>query len=280
MLRSGFLLVCILGLATAAQAYFTVSAGASGDAWEPTGDVVSFGQQSGTHSFPEAAVPMEAAGGVYLGLSSATATASATFGTLKASSSASASADGAIGRSHGGSSVHDTLHVQSSTLANGTPVSLPVVFYLSGRVLISEAVVLHGGNRAGAIAKFLAITDVPSPHALHLDYSNAIDGFVAPIFGTLAAQVGDTVLLDYQTSANSGADGSPTDSPLGASVRVTLNGSVRISIDEATPDVTLIADSGYDYTQTVPEPSAAASLGAALVSLLGIGVVRVRGGRV
>jgi hypothetical protein len=57
----------------------------------------------------------------------------------------------------------------------------------------------------------------------------------------------------------------------GASASATLNGSVRISVDGATPDVTLIADSGYDYTQTVPEPSAAASLGAALVGLICLG---------
>jgi hypothetical protein len=78
--------------------------------------------------------------------------------------------------------------------------------------------------------------------------------------------------LDYYTSTHALVAGT------GASAR--LNGSVRISVDGATPDVTLIADSGYDYTQTVPEPSAAASLGAALVGLLGIGVVRVRGGPV
>jgi hypothetical protein len=69
--------------------------------------------------------------------------------------------------------------------------------------------------------------------------------------------------LDYYTSTHALVAGT------GASAR--LNGSVRISVDGATPDVTLIADSGYDYTQTVPEPSAAASLGAALVGLICLG---------
>jgi len=278
MLRSGFLLVCILGLATAAQADFSVMATATGSVGDGTVDPVAFSQHSSALQFPEAADPMFAEGSInFQTRAGGSATATATFGRLRAQSSASAGAIGASAATSAKTQTDDTLHVQSPTLANGTPVSLSIVFFVFDGYVSSPTTANAGRGYV------LARLDAGTGHVgggLHLFYELAPDIVSSPdLSGTVAAQVGDAISLTYQINTSTKAAFPYPEAPGGIASAV-LGGSVLISVDGATPDVTLIADSGYDYTQTVPEPSAAASLGAALVSLLGIGVVRVRGGRV
>ena len=276
MMRSGFLLVCILGLASVAQADFAVLASSNvsvTDAFE--GNFLD-SQTSTTDHFPDAAMPMSAASSLAIGaFEAADGDATTTFARLHAHSSASAGGVGGVATGEGESRVNDTLYVESSTLANGTPVSLSVEFDLA--VDFSPPAVFDSPIDGSVHASFFA-SPTRTGGGLHLDYLYDASG---PAFtgrpllsGTMAAQVGDLIPLDYYTRTHALVSRSQEEQP-GASTSATLNGSVGITVDEATPDVTLIADSGYDYTQTVPEPSAAASLGAALIGLLGVGVVRV-----
>ncbi|MCX5738068.1 MAG: hypothetical protein NTZ61_06140 [Proteobacteria bacterium] len=279
MSRSGFALICILGVASAAQADFSVYSSVSGQVGDGTVDPLPFSQSSFAVQFPEAAFPMQAAGGLAFGTAaSGSATATTTFGTLQASSSASAGVLGAQASTGGNARTDDTLHVQSSTLANGTPVSLSVVFSLLGNISLTTDPVYANG-KAVAYAK----VDASTGHVgggLHLYYDPAVDGVLPLVLsGSVAAQVGDTISLTYRIDTLTQANFPSAEAP-GGDAGAGIDGSFGITVDGATPDVTLTADSGYDYTQTVPEASAAASLGAALVSLLGICVVRVRGGRV
>ena len=265
-MRSGIAKVCILGLATAAQADFAVLASSNASVTDAIeGSLPVEHQIRSADHFPDAAIPMSAASSSGIeGREGAQGDATTRFATLHAHSSAGARVDGSAS-GEGLSEVDDTLHVESSTLANGTPVSLLVEFGLY--VGYSPPAVFGNPSEASVHAKFFA-SPTRKGGGLHLDYiydasSPGVTGASPPLSGTMAAQVGDVIPLNYYTSTHIQV--------AGASASATLNGSVRISVDGATPDVTLIADSGYDYTQTVPEPSAAASLGAALVGLICLG---------
>ena len=274
MMRSGIALACILGLATAAQADFSVFASVGGTVGDGIVDPpLLFSQSASAVQFPEAADPMFAEDFLSLGLrATGSGKATATFGRLRADSSASAGVIGAQVSTSAKTQTDDTLHVQSPTLANGTPVSLSIVFFVFDGYV--ESPTTANAGRGYVYAKLDASTGHVGG-SLHLLYELAPDIVSSPdLSGTVAAHVGDAISLTYRINTLTQASFPYPEAPGGLASAV-LGGRVRISVDGATPDVTLIADSGYDYTQTVPEPSAAASLGAALVGLICLGRKRV-----
>jgi hypothetical protein len=98
MLRSGFLLVCILGLATAAQADFAVLASSNASVTDAIEGHFLDHQISTTDHFPDAAIPMSASS--YVAINSredGQGDATTTFATLRADSSAAARVDGLAG---------------------------------------------------------------------------------------------------------------------------------------------------------------------------------------
>jgi hypothetical protein len=276
MVRSGFAWVLILGFATAARAQiFDISVTASVDIYaeQDVGVDQSFSQTVYAHQLPEAAVPQTVQGNVAKGLNSASGRVWATFGRLSASGSASSSPDPEVQHSGnaaggGGADVQDTLKVQSSTLANGAPVSLSLSYALSG--FYNPLSDNTGEYTAGIHATLDAFTS-QSGNSLNVSFDSDANQNVGSLSGTLDAQVGETVHLDYGLSSQLLISSAAV--PRG--VTSAIGGS--LSIQSETPGVTLIADSGYDYGQVVvPEPSAAASLVAALVGLIGLGRQRAR----
>jgi hypothetical protein len=264
-----FALVCALGVGGNAQADFSVYADALGEVVQ-TGGVFGisdlFDHESLATSFPDASTIQVVDGNLGIGLGYAAAHATATFGEVSASANASCAENpddfpvaSATGR--GRADVYDTLHVQSPTLPNGTPVTFDIDYDLTTNYS-SPADDPNGFFFSSVFATLDAQTSV-SGHGVHLEFANDNPG-AAVLSGTLDAQVGEDVTLHYLVDAHpfvaaaGSADG----------LQDAVTGRPRMTLGTGTPSVSAVADSGHDYGQLVPEPAEVEAELAAVVALV------------
>ena len=264
---------CILGFGSNARAYIYVKAEVV-DQVVQTGGVYgivdTFNQIVDASTFPDAGGTMIAMGNAVIAGGSSSSHATAAFGSLTANSGAQedenpdllpyASANG-----RGSAAVHDTLHVYSASLPDGTPVTLHAVLNLNP----FSSSTSNGENPGFWYASAYAVLDAWD---LHLEYAS--DNPTAAILsGTLHPLVGGTVALDYKADAHSFVAAQANSIIAGAELGI----APRISVDAANPDVTMTTESGFNYGVPVPEPSRAACEGA--VALLGCAVLTTRSAR-
>jgi hypothetical protein len=165
-----------------------------------------------------------------------------------------------------GSSFTDTLHLTTSTLAPGTPVSyhgsLEIdvgqygAYYYSGNGYSTGTFVLqYSVNGAGSFYDFPTpgFSDLPDLHfEIPFDGSGSV-GDAVPISCSLSLGVQDRANNGYgneQETVLSGPDG------------------VHFFVDAVTTGLTITSDSGHDYALAAPEPTFASAGAVAVLALL------------
>ena len=275
MWKSAIGLACMLGVGATAQADFSVYADALGEVVQ-TGGVFGvhdlFDHESIATTFPDANAIQSASGTLGIGAGYAAAYATATFGVVTASANATCTEDpdlypvaSATGRGRG--DVYDTLHVQSPTLPNGTPVAFDVHYEVTSNY--STPVDDPNGFFFSSVFASLDAQTSASQHALHLEFRNS-DPAAAVLFGTLDAEVGEDVTLEYRVDAHPFVAAAGSEHGLQDGV----TGRLQITVSSATPDVSAVADSGHDYGQLAPE---AAEVEAELAAVVALVLVERRG---
>lgn len=178
------------------------------------------------------------------------------------------------GGQQSGAGIIDQVHVNSTTLANGTPVDLLLTLSFAQIVTLSEAASLYLGG--GYYATYAA--NAGNGTSAYLT-ANGIDNVNA----TGASAVLHTFVGQYINLAESmsGGVGAVYIDGVERSGHADATHSAHFFVDSLTDGVSLSADSGHDYAtsvSSVPEPSSVALMlaGAGLIGW----VVRRRGQRI
>ena len=228
-------------------------------------------EDSGTDSFPAAALPQTAAGSAGIGAGSSSAEAHARFGSLSAAADAACGEDAdvhpdASASGRGDASVFDTLHVSSATLASGTPVT----FHVDLNVTTNHSEPATDPSGFFFVAAFASLDANSSVGSLHL-VSNNQDPDSDVTSGDFDAAVGGNVILQYRVTAHPFVTAKGN---LGAAqAGVTLRPQITLA---SAADVTLTADSLHDYAE-LPESGAVDGELAAATALLFVARRRTRG---
>jgi hypothetical protein len=229
---------------------------------------------------PNILVPLSLTSGLTIPSATANGQTSGVAGTLKGRTfgSASGSLANPGGASSGTSStqvfVADQITVSSSTLVNGTPVSILFSMLVDGSLPIFES----GDNPnffGTATATFNAGTgnqslDLLFRSDMETNYTLVGDRrqFDRLLTGTYSTTVGAVIPISYQLITQATAY-----SVNGQLLQALSDfGSTGLFyIDSQTPEVTLISESGHDYTAPTPVPTPAL-----LPGLIGLGISVLR----
>ncbi len=225
---------------------------------------VSLHDEMFADTFPDLLEMQHAEGHGADGGGDASSHVTATFGSIVASSNASDVDDPAVLPEASASgladaAIQDAVRVHSATLADGTPVQLDVALNL-------ETDTSEPAEGDGYVASVRATLDLGAPGALHLEYRN-VDTPVSTLSGILDTMVGAKLDLAYAAYAHASVDAVAIDT---SATSAALTVQPRIAPNAANPDVTLVADSGFDYGDPVPEPASAASAGLGALTAIGL----------
>jgi hypothetical protein len=202
----------------------------------------------------------------------ATASASAFYGLLDVSGSGSVSSplssggDASVTAFMGSGPVaqfEDEVVVNSSTLAKGTLVSLTFTELFSSQATFSND---PAGDPSSSFIQSKFVMDDLRDDSMGFTFLDGVGAFANT--KTVLVEVGDTLDVLGQLFAHGEAA-----SNHGGSSSFSFNDPMSIDIDAITPGVTLLSDSGHDYSTPAPaggapEPAAWALM---CVGFLGLG---------
>jgi PEP-CTERM motif len=179
-----------------------------------------------------------------------------------------------------GASFDDTLVISSNTLAIGTPVTLQMTMSFDAVITANAGALFYIryelGNSAGQVV------DLERGSQTISNLPPQVYGFTYPV--TFADTVGDTLRLSsvlkvgiYQYFDGQSYQSGPLEgSYIFNQPSVDASHTSKVFLDALTPDVTLVAESGHDYSTVqappvspVPEPAAASLMLLGLAALAG-----------
>jgi PEP-CTERM motif len=161
------------------------------------------------------------------------------------------------------SSAIDLGTIVSPTLAANTPVSVNFSIGVSGTIT-SPDVTAGGAYQAFATSTF-TIYQLNGPYSLILTY-NSPTGYTNVPTGTFNGFVGERIELSQSMEISTYVSGEYLFTHPDTAT-VDFSNTIQFFGDPTTPNVSLVADSGHDYS-SVPEPATFVLLAIALPGLL------------